>query len=297
VPMPFDESAEIEWTPLWSLTQETFCYLPTGYLYYSYPGRSDQAYFLPNSNGNAAGTSIEDAILQGFLELVERDAVAVWWYNRLRRPAVDLDSFDDPFVRDLAGAYRSDKRDLWVLDVTNDLGIPAFVAVARRVDQPIEDIIFAPAAHLDPRIALTRALTELNQMLPGVSTTDGSYSYHDPAAIEWWQTATIANQPWLKPAEDVATRRRNDFPFNPTPDLREDVELCRSIVERQGLEMLVLDQTRPDIGVPVVKVVVPGLRHFWARFAPGRLYDVPVKVGWLDKPTQEADLNPIEVFI
>ena len=40
--------------------------------------------------------------------------------------------------------------------------------------------------------------------------------------------------------------------------------------------MLVLNQTRPDIGLPVVKVIIPGLRHFWSRFGAGRLYDVPV---------------------
>jgi oxazoline/thiazoline synthase len=39
------------------------------------------------------------------------------------------------------------------------------------------------------------------------------------------------------------------------------------------------------------------LRHFWARFAPGRLYDVPVETGRLASPTPEADLNPIPVFI
>ena len=45
------------------------------------------------------------------------------------------------------------------------------------------------------------------------------------------------------------------------------------------MEFLVLDQTRPDIGMPVARVIVPGMRHFWARFAPGRLYDVPVGMG------------------
>jgi ribosomal protein S12 methylthiotransferase accessory factor len=47
---------------------------------------------------------------------------------------------------------------------------------------------------------------------------------------------------------------------------------------------------------PVVKVVVPGLRHFWRRLAPGRLYDVPVKLGWLSAPLREEDMNPISMF-
>lgn len=69
------------------------------------------------------------------------------------------------------------------------------------------------------------------------------------------------------------------------------------LVERLGLEMLVLDQTRPEIGLPVVKVIVPGLRHFWARFAPGRLYDSPVRLGWLERPLAEKDVNPIPMFL
>jgi ribosomal protein S12 methylthiotransferase accessory factor len=67
---------------------------------------------------------------------------------------------------------------------------------------------------------------------------------------------------------------------------------CVRVARRNGLDFLVLDQTRPDIGVPVVRVIVPGLRHFYRRFAPGRLYDVPVKLGLRDRPLAESELNP-----
>ncbi|HKV39142.1 MAG TPA: TOMM precursor leader peptide-binding protein [Blastocatellia bacterium] len=300
VPLPFDEKQEMDWSPLWSLTRKELRYLPTSFCYYSYPSLPEHFYCLPESNGCAGGNTVEEAILQGFLELVERDAVAVWWYNRLSRPAVDLDSFDDPFIRDLKAHYRGLGRDLWVLDLTHDLRAPAFIAVSRRVDRQVEDIIFAPAAHFDARLGVVRALTELNQMLPGVSTSkaDGSgYGYDDPEAVQWWRTATLENQPYLAPAEGIAPTRYCDYPRLETQDLRDDVLYCQSIVEGLGLEMLVLDQTRLDIGLPVVKVVVPGLRHFWARFAPGRLYDVPVKMGWLRGPAVEEALNPIPVFI
>jgi ribosomal protein S12 methylthiotransferase accessory factor len=58
-----------------------------------------------------------------------------------------------------------------------------------------------------------------------------------------------------------------------------------------------LDQTRPDIGLPVVKVIVPGLRHFWPRFAPGRLFDVPAALGWCPHKSEEHRLNPVPIFI
>jgi ribosomal protein S12 methylthiotransferase accessory factor len=299
IPLPFDEEAALEWAPVWSLTQKRFRYLPAGFCYYSYPSPPEQFFCLPESNGSASGNTIEEAILQGFMELVERDAVAVWWYNRLARPAVDLASFDDPFINDLKAHYCGLGRDLWVLDLTHDLGVPAFIAISRRIDRGPEDIIFAPAAHFDARLAVVRALTELNQMLPGVETSkpDGTgYGYDDPEAIHWWRTATLDNQPYLAPSS-AAPRRRADYAKHEAVDLREDVFRCQAIVEDLGLEMMVLDQTRPDIGMPVVKVIVPGLRHFWARFGAGRLYDVPVKLGWLSEPTPEAGLNPIPVFI
>jgi len=65
------------------------------------------------------------------------------------------------------------------------------------------------------------------------------------------------------------------------------------LAKRAGYDFLVLDHTRPDIGVPVARVIVPGLRHFYRRFAPGRLYDVPVKLGLLDRPRSEVEFNPI----
>lgn len=227
--------------------------------------------------------------------------MAIWWYNRLRRPAVDLDSFDEPYIGRLRAFYKNHNRDLWVLDITSDLGIPVFVALSHRTDTPAEDIVFAFGAHFDARIALLRAITELNQFIPAVlnMAADGSgdYLFHDPLARRWWSEATLANQPYLAPDEQTPVRTAASFPQMWTDDIRDDVELCRRLVEERGMEMLVLDQTQPDIGLPVAKVIVPGMRHFWARFAPGRLYDVPVQMGWLPRPLTEDELNPIPMFI
>jgi ribosomal protein S12 methylthiotransferase accessory factor len=88
-----------------------------------------------------------------------------------------------------------------------------------------------------------------------------------------------------------------DLPVLSTGDLREDVAVCRRRIEARDLEVLVLDQTRPDIGLPVVRVLVPGLRFFRPRFAAGRLYQVPPTLGWLDAAPTEASLNPVPFFL
>jgi ribosomal protein S12 methylthiotransferase accessory factor len=110
----------------------------------------------------------------------------------------------------------------------------------------------------------------------------------------WMETATFENQPYLK-GEGIRTAA--DYPKWKSSDLLEDIMQCRKIVESQGHEFLVLDQTREEIGLNVVRVIVPGLRHFWSRFAPGRLYEVPVKMGKLDAPLNESELNPIHMFL
>lgn len=300
IPEPFDEEAEVEWTPVWSLTNQKFKYLPTAYCYYGYP-RQQNPYCWANSNGNASGNTLEEAILQGFMELVERDSVALWWYNCVQRPSVDLESFDEPYFQAITNYYQTLHREIWVLDITADLNIPAFAAISRRTDQEIEDIIFGFGAHFDPKIAISRAITEANQILPGVSSIapDGSTQYRlsEELATDWWKTATLKNQPYIVPDASTKPRVYSDYLQQWRDDLCDDVITCVKIAEKQGMEMLVLDQTRPDIGINIVKVVVPGMRHYWNRFDAGRLYDVPVKLGWLAKPKLESQLNPFPMIM
>ncbi|MCY3873932.1 MAG: TOMM precursor leader peptide-binding protein [Rhodobacteraceae bacterium] len=300
VPPRFDPDAVIDWSPVWSLTRGLHLFLPTSLLYYGKSAdRRGIGDFVADSNGCAAGNTLEEAILQGFFELVERDAFAVWWYNRLRRPAVALDSFGDDYLTTACEYYRGLNRDLWMLDVTSDFGIPAFVALSRRTDKEAEDIIYGAGAHTDPHIAALRAVCELNQFLNWVQGTGpggAGYQVDDPQCLSWWRNATLADHPYLAPAEGAAPRGKSDYTVPETTDLREDVERCRALVEAKGMEFLVLDQTRPDIELPVVRVIVPGMRHYWQRFAPGRLFDVPVEMGWRERTLSEAELNPAPVI-
>ena len=299
VPARLDPEADIYWSPVWSLTQDRHRYLPTSILYGMAAEEEDGPDLKADSNGCAAGNTLEEAILQGFYELVERDAFAIWWYNRLRRPEVDLASFGDEYLASAHDYYHRLRREVWVLDATSDLGIPVFVAISRRTDKEAEDILYGAGAHADPHIAALRAVCELNQCLQWMQGTGphgtGS-TVDDPMHLWWWQNGKLADHSWLAPAPGAPRRGRSDYAVPGTTDTREDVERCRALVEARGMEFLVLDQTRPDIGMPVARVIVPGMRHFWERFAPGRLFDVPPAMGWRASPLAEAQLNPIPVI-
>jgi oxazoline/thiazoline synthase len=285
---PFNPSVEAEWSPVWSLRDGRFKYLPTSLLYFFYRSGSGDGDIHADSNGCAAGNTLEEAIVQGFLELVERDSYAIWWYNRLQRAEVDLGQFEDSYVNDLRIQLAETGRRLWVIDITSDLGIPSFVAMSHAVVNGQDFVEYGSGSHFDRRIALLRALTELNQFLSigllggrdaGASSNDGSGPFR------------LQDHPYLMPGGGPALPNVHaDFG---RLDTRQQVMTCVNLVKAEGLDFLVLDQTRPDIEVPVVRVIVPGLRHFYRRFAPGRLYDVPVKLGLRDRPLSENELNPL----
>jgi oxazoline/thiazoline synthase len=286
-PPPFDPSAKIEWSPVWSLRDGRFRYLPTSLLYFFHHGGSEAGHIDADSNGCAAGNTLEEAIVQGFLELVERDSYAIWWYNRARRPEVDLDAFDDSYVRDLKLQLGATGRRLWVLDITTDLGIPSFVAMSHALEDGQDFVEYGSGSHFDARIAMLRALTELNQFL-----SIGLMGARNPEVSSDGRPFRLQEHPYLLPSGEAPVRPDFGVKFGGL-DKREQAMACVDIAKRQGMDFLVLDQTRPDIEVPVARVIVPGLRHFYRRFAPGRLYDVPVKLGWRDRLTAEHELNPL----
>jgi ribosomal protein S12 methylthiotransferase accessory factor len=285
VPERFDPSAKIEWSPVWSLRDQRFRYLPTSLMYFFYGG--GRGAYAADSNGCAAGNTLQEAIVQGFLELVERDAYAIWWYNRSQRAELDLSQFDDSYVHDLRMLLADEGRKLWVIDITTDLGVPAYVAILHWMQNGHENIEFGSGAHFDSRIALLRALTELNQFL-SIGLMGGGTG--EKPSLDGVTPLQLKEYPFLVPNGRQAPIIPGSK-FGPMENTRQQVEACVEIARQAGLDFLVLDQTRPDVETSVVRVIVPGLRHFYRRFGPGRLYDVPVKLGLRETPISEVQLT------
>ena len=283
VPRPYhDTRAEIPWVPVWSLTHGRRRHVPAEHCYVDLALPPEQRCCPYDSNGDAAGNCLEEAVLQGLLELVERDAVALWWYSCALRPGVDLHAGDDPFLPRMAGHYRSLGWRLRVLDMTTELGLPVYVAYASAGQR----FTLGCGCHPDARLAVQRAVTECNQLL-------------DPAGKQPlpWDSRAIEDPAFLDPDPSKPLRRLHGPQEPLAEDLKLIIEDCVARLQRAGLETLVLDRTRPDAGLCTVKVLVPGLRHFWPRYGPGRLYEIPPKLGWVGRPLTEAQLNPVPLLI
>lgn len=301
IPKPFDPERAIEWSPAWSLRDDAPRWLPTRYCFFDYrnPGvAGDHLFCQGDSNGCAAGNTLEEAILQGLLELVERDAVALWWYNRLRKPAVAFDGLDGALVERTLAHYRTLGRTLHLLDLTADTGVPAVVAVTSFAERG-NGILLGLGAHVDPRIAAERAICELNQSLNLGSEAPDSNRPKDSFVEElrrWLAEGTLATDPYLAPAPG-AMRRVADMPRPDAGSIDGAIAAIGGRLAALGLDLIVLDYARVDTPLVSVKVVVPGMRHFWSRRGPGRLFDVPVRMGWLPRAYSEDELNPVNFVL
>lgn len=281
VPQRFDPDARIGWTQVYDASDGSPGWAPAALCWHQFPetagalvpGRGD-------SNGCAAGQTATDARLQGLLELVERDAVGIWWWSRSRRPEIDPDSLNDPWISQAFTHLSAMGYVPALQDLTHDLNIPVVAAIA----WPKGDtgpLLLGFGAHLSPQVAASRALTEVMQVLPTRVAFDIGGDPRQgfgvvPGAKN--SAASVTDDFGFLRPNGIAVER---FQSVTVPDTAQDaLEAVSRQIRAMGLRIWVLDQSRPDVPLPVFRMIVPGLRHFRPRFAPGRLDTVPSALGW-----------------
>ena len=277
----YNTDVPLHWVRAWSLTHACTRYLPLTYCYANTPF-TDEHFCRWSSNGNAAGNTLEEAILQGFFELVERDACAIWWYNKIRCPGVDpglvAQSHLDRIHQSLGGEW-----DYWLLDLTHDFKIPVIAAIGQH--QQSKKFGFGFGCHLNRVMACQRALTELCQIIPIRSQNAAPFDFD-----------RIEPEAYLFPN----TGRQSSvgrYADGGHADFQQAIAICMDMTARRGMELIVLDYSRPELPLHAVKVMVPGLCHIWPQLGNPRLYQVPVDLHWCTHPRQEKSLNPLNLYI
>jgi bacteriocin biosynthesis cyclodehydratase domain-containing protein len=265
-----DTGAVTGWVEAMSLISGKRRYLPAGHVYLGYDSR-----FQANTNGCAAGMTMEAATLAALTELIERDAVALWWYNRAWRPGVDLKAPGSRRIEAVLAAVGECGRRVHAVDLTTDFGVPVCVAVAAR-EAP--GIALGCAAHPNPERCLWKALAAMSAVVACLTTPL-------PGRHQWLEDARMGDYPHLTPCGPSVR-------WDTAPEVRTLASLLERAAEL-GLDVLKVDLTRPELGIPVVRVVAPGLRPLARHLAPGRLYDVPVNLGWIPHALSEEQMNPM----
>ncbi|MFN7936275.1 MAG: YcaO-like family protein [Bryobacteraceae bacterium] len=286
IPIRYESNYRIDWAVGWSLTAQCPRLLPLSYCYFASTPEGQPLFAAADSIGCAAGPSLEQAILRALLECIERDAIAVWWANRIARPSIPAHEYEsDPAVQGALTALEALNRRLTVLDLSTDLGVTVLGAVSWNAKRRRPELGFG--ADPSPRHALRKAIRELAQTAIGnaapvtIQPPRGSMEW---VFLQWRRSATPETEPHLLP--------HGSRPLNQTENPGTLPALLRTFHSR-NFEVIAVDLTRPEIGLPVVRVVCPDLRHPAMRLAEGRLYKLPVDLGWQRRQLLEEEINPV----
>lgn len=240
------------WVPL--ETVEIDATLPAAYL---------KGCFHLTSNGLASGNHLLEAIAHGLFEVVERDAMQRW----ARRPdradtRIDLDAVEDPLTRSLLDRLDAADVALAAWDATSDIGIPCVhVTMIDRHAQPFRRVYPSQGqgCHHDSRVALLRATTEAAQAR--LTWIAGS---RDDLSRSTYQTARASDH-LDRVRTEIADESRprldpTSMPQHVHATLEDDVAAALAAITAAGADdPIVVDLTKPELGVPVVKVIAPGL--------------------------------------
>jgi ribosomal protein S12 methylthiotransferase accessory factor len=217
----------------------------------------------PLSTGCAAAEDRATAALRALLELIERDAAALWWCGGRRARLVAPDSAAQAEAGALLARLRgpATERLTWLLDITSDLAVPAIAAVSCRADG--RGFCCGLAARPTQAEAAYRAVVELGQMelvlrMAETARTTGGEAALDAAQRRHLQRAesiVVADTPLLHPLAPPAPAR--DIA---APNAIAALGAIRARLAAHGLFPCAVDLTRETLGIPVVRVICSGLQ-------------------------------------
>lgn len=224
--------------------------------------------FQVSSNGLASGNDLLEAINAGLFEVIERDAVTchrvVW--ERLKRlpPVVDLKTVEHELVLDLMQRLDAAGIGLVLFDCTLDTDVPVYMAYIYDLRVSHMGIYRGYGAHLDPEVAMIRAITEAVQgrciYIAGSRDDVFRHSYLQLKKPD--DSILVPALQSLQPNVDARQRLSEA-----TPTFEADTQMAIEKLRQAGLKQaIVVDITLPDLPIKVVKVVVPGLEGYMFDF-------------------------------
>lgn len=292
IPKRFDSTKPYHWVKALSISKKEPVFIPAEIAYTQLSLVEDcNRIAMPDSNGCAAGGTLLEAAFQGTLELIERDAIAIWWYNRLIRKKVNTSSLNSEYVRNILKDFERMGRSLAIIEISSDIDVPVYAAVSYEIESR-KQVIYGFGCHVYHSLAIERAVTEVCQLLPAINNPQTARS--EPAFFSWLNEQTVDEHSFLNSDHlegfDLSEELIEE-------SLEEDFFELVSKLKVVEQELIIFDLTVADIHFPVVKVISPGLRHFWRRAGKGRLFDVPVKMGFFTSALSECELNSFDITI
>ncbi|NYT08189.1 MAG: YcaO-related McrA-glycine thioamidation protein [Methanomicrobiales archaeon] len=255
LPRPLEPGEKLHWSPCYDLLHDEELFIPSNAVFHPYDTRGmTMPLFASDTNGLASGNVMEEAILHALLEVVERDAMSMAEQARSMGTRLDLDAGCP--AKDVQDRFLSSGIEihLWVLD--GRTGIPTVAAAGDdTVTRDPGLLVIGSGTHPDPAIAALRALTELAQSrasyLHGGRENLGRRRLLEKAGYDRLKRI---NREWFADAPSISLASLEN---RATPFIDDDIRILLEELRPHVKRVCVCDLSRT--GIPVVRVIVPGL--------------------------------------
>ena len=249
---------EIAWVEAWEMFRGCPVWVPACAVFYPYVPDGDLQLFGYHTNGIATGNSIEEAILHALFEDIERDAWSIAEARERTNGDIIVDEGSMP--HQLIEKFADRGVEIHLKDLTSDLGVPTIGAVSDDVaTKDPEMLTIGVGTHLNPEIAAVRAITEVAQ-----SRATHKHGAKINAQLQkvtrdmGYERIKAVNHMWF--SDSPRSIRLSEMEDASTPYVLDDIEVVLGRLMEGGFDSVeCADITRPEIGVPVVRMIVPGL--------------------------------------
>lgn len=258
---------DVEWIKAYSLTDKRDVFLPANLIVHPKEKISTFPYDTADTNGMASGNSLEEAILHGLCEVIERHLDTIIFHNKIKTPKIDINTLKNPHLISLIKRFKAKGFELYFNDYTLDLGVPTISVFAQRKepydiihkDEPNKYSLWftKTGTSTDPEIAMIRALNEVVQHR-------ASFLYVNKLRLSELKNVLGKFPKYLK--DELEIRKKagkislNKLKNISNKDIKKEIESIIKLLNKKGCEVFVCDITNKSLGIPAVKVVIKGLQ-------------------------------------
>ncbi|RKN33910.1 TOMM precursor leader peptide-binding protein [Micromonospora musae] len=257
--------------------------------------RENRKHFYDSSSGCAAGSCLEEAALHSLLELAERDAFLIAWHRATPLPVIPTSTITDPDSKALIDLIHARGFDVHILVATQDVALPIVWTLAVNRTGGFPATFHSGGSGANPATAIRGALREVAQLV--TDPQDPDTSDIEPMLADPWNMEELVHHPryYMHPAtlaratavlggpETTIAEAFGDWPGQleraAAGDVRGALDHVRELYAAAGMDRMVLvDQStreHRDVGISVVKMVVPGILPMCFGHAQQRLLGQP----------------------
>ena len=263
------EKEEISQIPLeWNLATDIISnkdyYVPSNAVFHPYTHDNDiQSFFKSNTNGLASGNILEEAILHGMFEVIERDAWSIFELTHKNYSQINLDTIESELINNTIEKFESNGIKIKLMDFTADIKVPTIAASADdTVTKDAGLLTLGMGTHLDPEIAVLRALTEVAQSrATQINGAREDTVRADFAREAGYERMKRINKYYFRQEEEQVDFR--DIENKSTTSINEDIEIVKDeLIANDIKHILYTDLTRPELDISVVRVIIPEMELY-----------------------------------